>query len=124
MASRVVHFEIPASDPESAARFYSAAFGWRIDKWDGPQEYWLVTTGEGQPGIDGGIMQRTNTFERVVNTVNVDDIDSAAARIGELGGTLVGERFTIPGIGDMWYAQDPDGNTFGMLQLVEAAAAT
>ena len=54
MASRVTHFEIPSDNPEKAAQFYTAAFGWQIQKWGGPQEYWLVHTGDGQPGIDGG----------------------------------------------------------------------
>ncbi len=42
---RVIHFEIPASDPERAAAFYKKTFGWKIEKWPGPTEYWLVTTG-------------------------------------------------------------------------------
>ncbi len=41
---RVIHFEIPASDPERAAAFYKKTFGWKIEKWPGPTEYWLVTT--------------------------------------------------------------------------------
>ena len=30
--SRVVHFEIPADDPERAVEFYKKVFGWKIDK--------------------------------------------------------------------------------------------
>lgn len=122
MASRVTHFEIPSDDPERAVRFYSAAFGWQIHKWDGPQEYWLVGTGEGEPGIDGGIMRRSGPFDRIVNTVSVDDIDSATARVRDLGATLVGEKITIPEIGYLQYAQDPDGNMFGMMQPVRTRA--
>jgi predicted enzyme related to lactoylglutathione lyase len=123
MASRVVHFEIPVEDPERASRFYSSAFGWRIQKWEGPQDYWLVDTGEGDIGINGGIMRRTPPFDRVVNTINVDDIDGATARIRELGATIVGEKLTIPDIGYLQYAHDPDGNLFGMLQPVTAGVA-
>ena len=43
--SRIIHFEIPASDPERAANFYRRTFGWKIEKWPGPMDYWLVTTG-------------------------------------------------------------------------------
>jgi len=120
MASRVVHFEIPSEDPESAARFYTSAFGWQIQKWDGPQEYWLVDTGEGEPGINGGIMRRGGPFDRVINTVNVEDVDGSTRRVQELGGTLVGEKLTIPNIGYLQYAQDPDGNVFGMMQPITA----
>ena len=34
--SRVIHFEIPAGDPERAANFYRKVFGWKIEKWPGP----------------------------------------------------------------------------------------
>jgi predicted enzyme related to lactoylglutathione lyase len=121
MASRVVHFEIPSDDPDRSAKFYTAAFGWQIQKWDGPQEYWLVTTGEVGPGIDGGILRRGGPFDRVINTVNVENLDATTQRVQELGGTLVGDKLTIPGVGDLQYAQDPDGNIFGMLQPVAAA---
>ncbi len=120
MASRVVHFEIPSDDPEKAAQFYTAAFGWEIHKWDGPQEYWLVDTGEGERGIDGGIMRRGGPFDRVTNTVNVDDVDAATRRVQELGASLIGEKMTIPDIGYLQYAQDPDGNMFGMMQPITA----
>src|SRR5439155_2181220 len=48
--SRVIHFEIPASDPERASAFYQKVFGWKIEKWPGPMEYWLVTTSRGNAG--------------------------------------------------------------------------
>ncbi len=96
MASRVAHFEIPSDNPERTAQFYTSAFGWSIQKWDGPQEYWLVDTGEGQPGINGGIMRRGGPFDRVINTVNVDDVDASTRRVQELGGSLVGDKITIP----------------------------
>jgi len=58
--SRVIHFEIPASDPERASKFYQKVFGWKIEKWPGPTEYWLVNTGaEGTPGINGGLMKES-----------------------------------------------------------------
>ncbi len=120
MASRVVHFEIPSDNPEQAVKFYTSAFGWQIQKWDGPQEYWLVDTGEGEPGINGGIMRRGGPFDRVTNTVNVDDVDAATRRVQELGASLVGEKMTIPDIGYLQYAQDPDGNMFGMMQPITA----
>ena len=44
--SRVIWFEIPADDPGRAAKFYEDVFGWKVEKWDGPFDYWLVTTGE------------------------------------------------------------------------------
>ena len=45
--ARVVHFEIPADNPERALDFYGKLFGWQFQKYPGPQDYWLVTTGPG-----------------------------------------------------------------------------
>lgn len=119
MSNRVNHFEIPADDPERAVTFYADAFGWKIEKWGGPQEYWLVNTGEG-PGINGGIMRRGGPFVNVVNTITVDDLSSVTDRVRTLGAQLVGDRVTIPNVGELQYAQDPEGNLFGMLQPVVA----
>jgi hypothetical protein len=47
MAEPITHFEITADDPVRAAAFYRDSFGWTITKWDGPANYWLVSTGEG-----------------------------------------------------------------------------
>jgi len=55
---RVIHFEIPADNPDRAVEFYKQVFGWKFDKWQGPQDYWLITTGKGEPGIDGGMLRR------------------------------------------------------------------
>jgi len=52
---KVVHFEITANEPDRALAFYKNVFGWKFEKWDGPQEYWLITTGESnEPGIMAG----------------------------------------------------------------------
>jgi hypothetical protein len=33
--SRVVHFEIPADNPDRVAEFYKKVLGWNIQKWEG-----------------------------------------------------------------------------------------
>jgi predicted enzyme related to lactoylglutathione lyase len=53
--NRIVHYEIPANQPEALTRFYSELFGWKFRKASIPgPEYWLCTTGSEGPGIDGG----------------------------------------------------------------------
>ena len=40
--NRIVHFEIPANQPEALTRFYSDLFGWKFHKAPIPSaEYWL-----------------------------------------------------------------------------------
>jgi uncharacterized protein len=114
--ARIVHFEIPADDPERAVAFYEKALGWKIEKWEGPMDYWLVTTGrEEEPGINGGIY-RKGDFAATVNTVGVDSIDAAVQRVLESGGTLVRPKHAIPGMGWLVYCADTEGNLFGMMQ--------
>ena len=56
---KVIHFEIPATDTDRAVAFYKKVFGWKIDKYGGPTNYWLVTTGDDQePGINGAIAEK------------------------------------------------------------------
>jgi uncharacterized protein len=116
MASRVIHFEISADDPGRAAEFYTKAFGWQIKKWGGPQDYWLATTGkEGEPGINGGIMQRMGP-QPVVNTVDVPNFEEAAEKIVAAGGKLITQKMTVPAVGWMAYCMDTEGNQFGIMQ--------
>jgi hypothetical protein len=40
----IVHFDIPADDPERAKSFYSRLFGWKFEKPIEDMEYYLVDT--------------------------------------------------------------------------------
>ncbi|MBM3122434.1 MAG: VOC family protein [Chloroflexi bacterium] len=119
---RVVHFELPADDPQRAIRFYSDAFGWRIQKWDGPMNYWLVSTGEeGMPGIDGAIYPRRPEWGAYVSMIDVEDIDASIAAVEAAGGDMVSPKQVVPGIGWLAYFKDPEGNPFGMMQSDDSA---
>jgi uncharacterized protein len=120
---RPIHFEITAEDTERAARFYREALGWNLQKWDGPMEYWLITTGEGEPGIDGGMGPRSNGDAAVtVNTVGVESVDDTVAAIERAGGTIIRPKGPIPGVGWLAYAKDTEGNEFGVMQPDENAS--
>ena len=47
--ARVVHFEVPTSDAAASRKFYENVFGWKFNRWEGPMEYYLISTGEGVP---------------------------------------------------------------------------
>jgi predicted enzyme related to lactoylglutathione lyase len=113
---RVIHFEIPADDPKRAVSFYEQAFGWKISKWEGPQDYWLASTGEqGQPGIDGAITSRSS-LQTICNTIDVPSIDDACRKVAEAGGKVLTPVMAIPGVGRMAYCVDTEGNQFGIMQ--------
>ena len=114
---RVVHFEIGSDDPDRAAKFYKDLFGWKIEKWSGPQDYWLVTTGEDSaPGINGGISHRMHPGMATVNTIDVENVDDIVQKIKDAGGKILAPKMTIPGVGYLAYAQDTEGNVFGVMQ--------
>lgn len=119
--NRVVHFEIHAPDPDAAQRFYHAVFGWSFTAWQGDEEYWLVSTGEGE-GINGGLMRSRDGQGRTVNAIQVESVDQCVRRVEANGGTIVVPKMPIPGVGWVAYAIDPGGVIFGMYQHDPSAA--
>jgi predicted enzyme related to lactoylglutathione lyase len=127
----VVHFEIPASDPDKLSNFYSQLFGWRIEKMSMEGgDYWTTATVETdeqgmpkQPGaINGGIFTRQSPDQRPMNYVNVESIEQYVDKAKSLGASVTMDKMPIPGMG--FYAQlsDPDGNPFGVFQVSTSAA--
>ncbi len=119
---RVIHFEMQADQPERAASFFKNVFGWKIEKWGGNEDYWLVQTGEDkEPGINGAIMRRTPMIGPTTNTISVPSVDEFAAKILANGGKIVAPKMPIPGVGYFAYCQDTEGNIFGIMQADPAA---
>jgi predicted enzyme related to lactoylglutathione lyase len=124
---RVVHFEIHADEPERAIKFYSAVFGWQFQKWEGPQPYWLITTGANeQPGINGGLMNRMgkqsgDAVIAYVCTVDVPGLDDWLNKVHSNGGITVVPKMAIQGVGWLAYCKDTEGNIFGMMQADQNA---
>ena len=115
--SRVVHFELPADNPERAVDFYKKVFGWQFQKWEGPTDYWLVSTGpDAQPGINGGLLRRQQPGAGTCNTIGVTSLDDSVATITKNGGKNVVPKMPIPGVGYVAYCSDTEGNVFGLLQ--------
>lgn len=133
--NRVIHFEIPVSDGEAAKEFYEKVFDWKIAKWEGA-EYWMVSTGETEPGIDGGLTLKLRDGEyeepkdiidsaHAVNsviTVGVEDIELAAKKVFDAGGKITTEKMPVPGVGWLQYFADLDGNVIGMMESDESAS--
>ncbi len=124
MMARVVYFEITADDMDRAEQFYREAFGWEISKWQGPMDYRRITTtaGSESQGIDGALMGRAHG-QSVINTIAVEDLPAAIARVTAAGGSLVNEVQDLPGVGEFVYARDTEGNVFGLMQPVSSGEA-
>jgi len=113
---RICHFELPADDVPRAIAFYEKVLGWKFTKWDGPVDYWLITTGEDPvPGINGGLMLR-QAGEGVTNVADVQDLDATVKAAVEQGASVVMEKHEIPGVGFLAYIKDTEGNVLGLMQ--------
>ena len=129
MSGRVVHFEIPFDDGDRAQRFYREAFDWQLQSMPG-MGYTLVSTGPNgeqgpsEPGvINGGMMSRTDSPSHApVLVVEVEGIDKALTRIGELGGTVLVPRQPVGEMGFAAYVRDPEGNVIGLWETATPAA--
>ena len=121
---RPIHFEIPAENPQRAIGFYTNVFGWKFTKWDGPMDYWIISTGQApEPGIDGGLMPRRDPNQPCVNTIGVANLEEMIATVLSNGGSIAVPKMPIPGVGWLAYCKDTEGHIFGIMQA-DAAAGT
>jgi len=137
MDHTVVHFGIPADEPDRAAQFYYELFGWVIEKHQSSGEpgvsnsrdYWLISTvptdGQGRPirpGVNGGLMRRLQPGQPPVNYISVESVADYAIRAEGLGGQVVVPKSAVPGMG--WYAfiNDTEGNLIGLWESDPNAA--
>ena len=133
MDHTIVHFEIPADQPERAAEFYRKLFGWDIQQFEGSaaggMEYWMVRTvptdAEGRPvrpGVNGGLMRRMYPNQPPVNYINVENVNDAVSRAEELGAKVLMGKTPVPGMG--WFAQltDTEGNLFAVWETDMSSA--
>jgi len=116
--NRPIHFEILTDNPEKVIAFYQQVFNWQIACWEGPQSYWLATTGsDDAPGINGGFMNR-HFHQAVINTIQVNSMDEYIKKIEAAGGKKILGPREVPGVGLHAYCEDPEGSIFGIMQTL------
>ena len=127
MDHTVVHFEIPASNPEKLSEFYKNLFGWKIEKMSmGDMDYWMIETRAGTSqdmekarttaGTNGGMMKKMDAGQRPVNYVMVESVDDFSKKIQNLGGKIIVPKTPIPNMGAFAVALDPEGNPVGIFE--------
>jgi len=121
----VVHFEIPANNPEKLAGFYKELFGWKVEKMQmgtnnptGEMEYWTIETKTSQDstGTNGGMMKRMDPKQQVTNYVLVESVDEYSKKAEKLGAKIIVSKTPIPNMGAFAVALDPEGNPFGIFE--------
>ena len=107
--------QLNAADVDTARGFYSSLFGWRIETVSEDPPYWGIHNGE---TLNGGLMELPpdgGAPPHWLAYFTTADIDSAAARIPELGGNLLVPTMAIPS-GRILVAGDPQGAVFALFE--------
>ncbi len=115
--------ELISNDP-SVTRFYEQVLGMTASTTDMEQgEYTLFEV--------GGQMVGGTTAPQMEGVPNhwhvyfeVADADAAAAKVTELGGSVLVEPFDIPGVGRIAVVRDPQGSTFSIMKSAPQPQST
>jgi uncharacterized protein len=109
----VNHLEIAATDPNAAAEFYKAVFGWKIEVEE-TMNYVQFAAEEG--GVGGAFTEvsENNPAGTVLAYVTTDDIEASLAKIESNGGKSIMPKTEIPGIGWFGVFSDTTGGTLGL----------
>lgn len=114
------HFSINADDVPRARRFYERTFGWTFQPW-GPPGFYMIGMGEPEGGIQGSLQGRRELAPglKILGleaTFGVDDVEKTAAAVKANGGRVLMEKTILPGIGELIFFQDPEGNVLGAMR--------
>lgn len=122
----VVHFEMPYDDAGRIARFYEAAFGWKLQQLGPDMGNYVVATTATEDAkadtprgaINGGFFPRDPALPAQYPSVviAVPDIGAAMDAVRRAGGQVLGEPMQIPGIGQYVAFFDTERNRLSMLQ--------
>jgi predicted enzyme related to lactoylglutathione lyase len=119
--------ELYTTDSGAAKEFYKRLYGWQYSEMPVPDDpdttYVMITpAGEEQERMHGGLMQVPQEALALAGgdpfwhpVFHVTDCDGAAARVGELGGSVVMGPQDTEGVGRMAVCLDPFGADFVVL---------
>lgn len=123
MDHTIIHFEIPATNVEKLKQFYTGVFGWKIENYPGPMEYWMIQTvptdDKGvlkRPGVNGGMVKKERPEQKPLNYISIEDIDESLEKVKKLGGRVVSPKQEVPNVGWIATAEDPEGNHIALIQ--------
>jgi len=118
VTGRVTHIAINADDDGATQAFYEGLFGWSFE----PYYPGFVRTAVPLP--DAFVVAVQQRRELVLGirasgpdvSIQVDDLNVVLVKVGELGGRVVMERSSIPGVGDLVFLADPSQNVVGAVE--------
>jgi predicted enzyme related to lactoylglutathione lyase len=114
MPNPVVHAEIRSKNPDSTRAFFGSLFGWTYPNEGAFPGYTFVETGV-PDALYTAISPLQGDDDVVTFFVGVEDMDAALAKTRSLGGTVVQEPVSVPGVTFALIA-DLEGHVVGLAQ--------
>lgn len=113
--------ELMTTDPEAAAEFYSAVFGWSAQDMPMPEgTYKVMKIGEESvSGIMNIPVMAKGAPPSWGSYMTVDNVDTSVAKAKELGATILLEPQDIPSIGRFSLIRDPQGAVFHIITYAD-----
>ncbi len=114
-------FELGTKDQDAAKRFYGQLLGWSVeDAPMGPGQFYTMFKLEGHYAAAAYALEPKMLEQGVPSHWMVyfaaPNIDESAAKVSELGGTLVQPPFDVMEAGRMALCKDPEGAMFCLWQ--------
>ncbi len=116
MSHHIVHAEIRSSDPDGTRAFFGELFGWTYPTEGAFPGYTFVDTGM-PDALYTAISPLQGDGDLVTFFVGVEDMAGAIADTTRLGGRVVQEPVSVPGVSFALIA-DPQGHVVGLAQQV------
>ena len=102
--------------PDDARTFYSAVLGWTFSG-GGPEDFgYSMCLRDGRKAAGLGPQQDPADPPRWSTYFATDDVDTTAARVAEVGGSVLAPPMDVGPAGRMAVVADPQGNPFGLWQ--------
>lgn len=122
--NRFIWNELVTPDQTSAGPFYSALFGWEMQEVDaGPLGIYTLFR-QGDRDVAGMMNPTARDYAgspppRWIGYISVEDADAIAAKVPELGGRILEEPHSVPGVGRICMFTDPIGALVYVMQPEE-----
>ena len=114
MSHPIVHAEIRSSDPDATRAFFGKLFGWTYPTEGAVPGYTFVDTGV-PDALYTAISPLQGDADLVTFFIGVEDIAQAIADTTRLGGRVVQDPVSVPGVSFALIA-DPLGHVVGLAQ--------
>lgn len=116
-AGAIAWHEVTAGNQHATGDFYSAIFGWNKIVWPTEDGEYHGLAIDDTPVA--GVAQREDGATAHAWTIYFEapaEIDQATADVRRLGGSILRDKFTVEGTGDIAIVADPSGAVFGLMK--------